>query len=709
MATIEQLSAALVKADAAGNAADAKMLADEIRRMQSATPELPAALQRREAIPGPRMTAGQQAYQAIRPYAAPVVEMLGGVGGALVGGAAGTPFGPVGAATGAVGGAGLGTGIAKELVELADVYLGGKAPRQGLAQVTEPAKNIAVGATFEAGGRVAGPLIGKGLSKTAGAISDLRRVPQNKAAEIARNALGPDLPEVLNTLKAAQGQGVSAAQATADINSPVWQSLIERATRRDPRFMSALEQSQGEVSINALANLAGGTTATQTRAAAEAQKRGLTTMTEPMRQTAIKGADIGQDVARISRDAGRLEAEAAGQVEDVRRLVAAGQTAEEAAQKVYARAPKTVVSGQPQTPELLGLPRVPGRYTYQADLATQADNWASQAAQGSLDAGRAAREANAAVEALTKAGFKPLESAPLIQRVGAIARNPEFAGNDVMQAAVTNLQKDLAAWTNVHGIIPASALDAIRKNSVNAAVRDLIKGDPVAQKKAAAEVLTRLRPMLIDAIEGAGGKGYREYLDTYAQGMQKIAEKKLSGEALALWKKDKDAFVKLVQGESPEVVEKFLGPGRYDIASELAENTMATLREQAQKHITNLAVEKQASAGKDALKELLLQNMSKFRLPSYLSAISSTTNKALDIIETKIGQKTMQTLTDALKTPEAAANLLESLPATERNRVLQLIGDPSQWRAGALRAVPSAGAAAINALTPEQSQNALAQ
>lgn len=694
MATIEQLSAALVKADAAGNAADAKMLADEIRRMQSATPELPAALQRREAIPGPRMTAGQQAYQAIRPYAAPVVEMLGGVGGALVGGAAGTPFGPVGAATGAVGGAGLGTGIAKELVELADVYLGGKAPRQGLAQVTEPAKNIAVGATFEAGGRVAGPLIGKGLSKTAGAISDLRRVPQNKAAEIARNALGPDLPEVLNTLKAAQGQGVSAAQATADINSPVWQSLIERATRRDPRFMSALEQSQGEVSINALANLAGGTTATQTRAAAEAQKRGLTTMTEPMRQTAIKGADIGQDVARISRDAGRLEAEAASKVEDVRRLVAAGQTAEEASQRVYAP---------------LGQPRAPGRYTYPSELAVKADNWASQAAQGSLDAGRAAREANAAVEALTKAGFKPLESAPLIQRVGAIARNPEFAGNDVMQAAVTNLQKDLVAWTNVHGIIPASALDAIRKNSVNAAVRDLIKGDPVAQKKAAAEVLTRLRPMLIDAIEGAGGKGYREYLDTYAQGMQKIAEKKLSGEALALWKKDKDAFVKLVQGESPEVVEKFLGPGRYDIASELAENTMATLREQAQKHITNLAVEKQASAGKDALKELLLQNMSKFRLPSYLSAISSTTNKALDIIETKIGQKTMQTLTDALKTPEAAANLLESLPAAERNRVLQLIGDPSQWRAGALRAVPSAGAAAINALTPEQPQNALAQ
>jgi hypothetical protein len=564
------------------------------------------------------------------------------------------------------------------------------------------AKDIGEGVLYQGVGEALGPAV----KKVAGAVADIRRIPQNKAAEIARNALGPDLPEVMNALRAAQGQGVSAAQATADINSPVWQSLIERATRRDPRFRRALEQSQGELSINALSNLVGGTTATQTRAAVEAQKRGLTTMTEPMRQTAIKGADVGQDVAKYSREAGRLEAEAAEQVEEVRRLVAAGLTAEAAAQKVYARAPKTVVSGQPQTPELLGLPRVPGRYTYQADLATQADNWASQAAQGSLDAGRAAREANAAVEALTKAGFKPLESAPLIQRVGAIARDPEFAGNDVMQAAVTNLQKDLAAWTNVHGIIPASALDAIRKNSVNAAVRDLIKGDPVAQKKAAAEVLTRLRPMLIDAIEGAGGKGYREYLDTYAQGMQKIAEKKLSGEALALWKKDKDAFVKLVQGESPEVVEKFLGPGRYDIASELAENTMATLREQAKKHITNLAVKEQASAGKEALAVLLEQSLSKFRLPSTLTFWRSVTNKTLETVEDKIGKKTMRILTESLKTPEGAADLLNTLPAAERNRVLKLFSAPSGL---AQRGAVGAIAPTINALSQEQPQNALAQ
>lgn len=42
MATLEQLSAALVKADAAGNADDAKTFADAIRQMQSASSEIPA-------------------------------------------------------------------------------------------------------------------------------------------------------------------------------------------------------------------------------------------------------------------------------------------------------------------------------------------------------------------------------------------------------------------------------------------------------------------------------------------------------------------------------------------------------------------------------------------------------------------------------------------------------------------------------------------
>ena len=637
-----------------------------------------------DAIPAARqeLTTGQRIYQAVRPYAAPLVE----AGGAIAGGLIGTGLGPAGT----VGGAGLGYGIAKEGLELADVAMGMKPARQGAAQVAEPVRNVLEGATFEAGGRVLGPLVGKAIGK----VADLRNMPANKAADIARNALGPDLPEVLNALKAAQGQGVSAAQATAGINSPTFQALIERATARDPRFLQALEKSQGEVSLNALSKLAGGTTAAETRATTEAAKTALNATQGPVREAALNRANLGKAVADYETQAGKLSAQAAAEVQRVRELINAGNLAEAAGRLELIKK---------------GLPVGLTKYTYKGDLARMADDWASKAADASLELGEGARFAQGAADALRSAGIKPLRGDQVIGSVRAIANNPEFAGNDLLLGAAKNVADDIAKWTGSGGVIDAVALDAIRKNSINAAIQQLRPGvDATTQRNLAAEVMTKLKPKIVQAIEAAGGTGYGKYLEDYTKGMQQIAERKLTGEALRLWKTDKDAFVRLVQNESPETVEKFLGPGNYNIATELSDNAMSVLREQAQKRLTELSVKGQATAGQDALKQLLLDNTSKLRLPSYLSAVAATTNKALNILETKIGAKTMATLTESLKTPEGAAKLLESLPAQERNRVLKLISDPSQWSEGGKAVVRGATAAGVNMLAPERfNDNAL--
>ena len=711
MATLEQLSAALVKADAAGNTADAKALADAIRQMRAA-PALPQSLQPSvaqvspDAIPATRqdLSMGQRVYQAVRPYVAPLVEAGGAIGGGLLGGTAGTfGAGPVGTAAGGVAGAGLGYGIAKEAIQAADVAMGVAQPRTGAALVTEPVRNVLEGSTFEAGGRVLGPIFGKVVGK----IADVRNIPANKAAEIARNALGPDLPEVLNALKAAQGQNVSAAQATANINSPTFQALIDRATARDPRFLEALKTAQGDVSLNALARLAGGATAAEARGTTAVMKETLTDITSPARQAALTRANLGQQVADFEAQAGKLSAQAAAKVQEVRRLIDLGDHAAAAARL------ETLKMGMPPSSRLAPAKSQAGfsdtwaaKYTYPGKLAQMSDDWASKAAEASLDLGQGAQFAQSAANSMRAAGIKPLKGDEIIGSIRSIANNPEFAGNDLLLGAVKNVADDIAKWSNSGGIIDARALDAIRKNSINAAIQQLRPGiDATTQRNLTAEVMGRLKPTLIDAIEAAGGKGYRAYLDEYAQGMQQIAQKKLTGEALRLWKTDKDAFVRLVQNESPEVVEKFLGPGKYNIATELAEDTLSVLRDQAQKRLTELAVKGQVSAGQDALKQLLLDNTSKLRLPSYLSAVAATTNKALNILENKIGAKTMATLTEALKTPEGAASLLERLPAEERSRVLKLISDPSQWSEGAKAVVRGTTAAGVNALAPERNNS----
>jgi len=628
----------------------------------------------------PEQTITQKIYQAARPYVAPLIEAGGAIGGGVLGAGAGTlGAGPVGTALGGIAGAGLGYGMGKELMQLADVNLGGQAPRVGAAQVTEPVRNIVEGATMEVGGQLAG----KALGYVAGKVTDFRQIPTQKAATIARNALGPDLPVVLNTLKSTQGQGITAGQATADINSPTWQALMDRAVKRDPRFLEALKASQGDVSVNALAKLAGGATATETRAATETGKQSLTALTTPMRETSLSRANLGKAVADYEMQAGKLTEDAAAKVADVRRLVNAGNLAEASARLDLIKQGRPVGAAQ---------------YTYKGELGKMADEWATGAANASLDLGQGSRFAQGAADSLRSVGIKPLEGATLSQNIANVANKPEFAGNDLLAGAAKNVATDIAKWTNSGGVVDAKALDAIRKNSVNAAIQQLRPGaDATTQRNLAASVLSKIKPVIDDAIEAAGGEGYKQYLSNYAKGMQRISEQKLTGEALNLWKTNKDAFVKLVQNESPDVVEKILGPGKYNIAKELSDNSLNVLQDQATKALRDVKVSGQVAAGQDALKELLLDQISKFRIPSYLSAVAATTNKALGILENKIGQATMNTLTEASKTPGGAAKLLELLPATERNRVIQLLSSPQQWKPGAAAAT---GAVMTNMLAP---------
>ena len=599
----------------------------------------------------PNLSLSQLLYRNIaKPVVAPTVEALGAVGGGLLG----SPAGPAGI----VGGAGLGYGMAKEALMLGDIYLGGMTPEE--AQ-TQPVKNILEGVTYEAGGRVIAPILAKGVGKVVDVVTASSK---QKAASLAQLALGKDLPEVLNALKNAP-PNASVADITASFNNPTWQALVDDALQKDPQFLRKIRLFNEDESLKALSKLAGGENAAEVRSIAEKAKAALNQVTTPSRETSLNRANLGKSVAEYEAKAGQLSADAAAKVADVRRLIEAGELAEAAGRLELIKK---------------GIPVGFTRYTYKGDLAQMADNWASKAASASLDLGQGARFAQGAADALRSVGIKPLEGASLARSISSIGNNPRFAGDDVLVGAVKNVADDIAKWTNNGGVVDAVALDAIRKNSVNAAIQKLRPGiDATSQRNLASKVLGDIRPIIIDAIEESGGSGYRQYLADYTKGMEKIAERKLSGEALKLWKTNKDGFVRLVQNESPEEVERILGPGKYNIATELADNSLTVLRDEAQKRLTQIAVKEQVREGQTALSQLLKQQTSFIRLPSYLSVVASSTNKVISELERAVGLKTMKTLTEAMKTPQGAADLLSALPAAERSQILKLLGDPSQW------------------------------
>jgi hypothetical protein len=183
--------------------------------------------------------------------------------------------------------------------------------------------------------------------------------------------------------------------------------------------------------------------------------------------------------------------------------------------------------------------------------------------------------------------------------------------------------------------------------------------------------------------------------------LKAVSEKKMSAKALEMYQNDPKAFVKLVEGNSPKEVEKIFGAGSYDIAKEMSAKAVATLKGVAGEVKRDVRVGEQAAAGRDALRELIDANATKFRLPAFFSRAATLTNATLDALEKKLGKNVMDKLTTASRSGQDMARLIDTLPATERSAVLRAFNNPQEWAV-----IPKEGrGAVVNVLAPENQNN----
>lgn len=179
-----------------------------------------------------------------RQMAGPTVEMLGGVGGGVLGAGAGAIASPtvvINPVTGGVAGSALGYATAKELLNKADVALGLTKPETGGQAMNRAVGNVAEGAAFEVGGQVAGKAINKLVdagTAVMGKVADINQLPKQLAAKIARKSF--ETPENVaagrNALQEAvkAGDNVTAQQALAQGNvvAPGTQAVLQKTISR---------------------------------------------------------------------------------------------------------------------------------------------------------------------------------------------------------------------------------------------------------------------------------------------------------------------------------------------------------------------------------------------------------------------------------------------------------------------------------------------
>ena len=692
MATYEELSAALIKADAAGNVEDAKALANAIRgltpapqagegmpqerkmSMGEAFMQVPAGIYRGfkdvtdtlarggasavDYLAGTkaRSAVDEAAAQSAREYEKTYGESMLAGGGRLVGNIAATA--PVGAIVAAPLRA---AGVAAPVVE----SIASSGFRTGIAPTTGAARAIDLGIRG-AGGAVTGgasaglinpedaemgALIGaaiptvaapvlKGVAKTLGFAKDVitGRAAEVRAAQVVREALGDQVGPATIVLSKAR-PGITAVQALqeAGINADPFMAIGKLAEKMDTKTAyRMLMEAQELAQTNQLAAMAGGGTQTAARESQAVARNALTDVTTPMRTQALSRADVGGTITKALRP-------------EVESFTSAGS-----------------FTGQ-------GVPKALG-------------------------------QAQAQLDALTAAGLKPIDTDKIVSGITAKLADPKIGPSDVNQAVLSKVANKIQEWTaKGGGVIDADALYSIRKNAVGEEIARLYpNADAKQQARFAAKLLTEIKPAIDDAIVDAGGTGWRKYLQTYETGMKEIDQQKLAALALEKFKGSKEEFIKLVRGNNPDAVEDVFGPGSFNIFKEMGRKS-GQLENIASQLERDIKVTEQAAAGAGGLARIMGMTDAQIkRIPAFFSKTTTAINMALDVLEGQVDKKVKQVFVDGMKSGKSAAELIQTLPSKERSKVLRTLMNSRDWNPEAVTAPVQLFVDRKNNLAPEQ-------
>lgn len=112
----------------------------------------------------------------------------------------------------------------------------------------------------------------------------------------------------------------------------------------------------------------------------------------------------------------------------------------------------------------------------------------------------------------------PLKAQTLVRELDRTLKIPEVTGSPLTKQTFGAIRQHIADMADEHGIIDADALYQFKKEGVNQLIDDAMgQANPKFAKEFRATHLIGLKKSIDDAIEKAGGKGWRDYLAKYQE------------------------------------------------------------------------------------------------------------------------------------------------------------------------------------------------
>jgi hypothetical protein len=626
-----------------------------------------------------------------------------------------------------------GAPAATRIADLGTRVTGGAITGGATAAVLNPAE-AETGAMIGAAIPLAGATVGY-LAKSAGFLKDAfsGQLAAVKAGKISREVAGDRIGAIRAALAAAP-EDLTAAQATAGVQNNAFQALGAFAAKTDDISLKLKQQAIDDIAL--LQRMAEGGNETEARRAYEESIKRLNQLTSDMRNVELQAAN--QAAQTINQLAPQAQQRQASMVNALREGMpanlpsgAAGtpapgvsgihagtealqrrNVADDAARRLMVARSQGLRGGVSEsTVPGVNDRRIGGANQFVSEQWQEtSDIFANIAKQRRAEAGFLERQ----IGSLEDYGLRPLDAGSITAAIDTKLATPGLRASSNMTKVLQAVKDDIANLTEKGGgVIDAHDLYTLRKEGINERIMQILgQTDPKISAKVTRSVLQEVRPLIDDAIEKAGGTGWRDYLKTYSQNMQAIDQKAMAAQAAKLFKDSPQEYVRLVRGNNADAVETIFGPGSYDIFKEMG-SKMPTLEKLASNIEREGAMKEAATAGAERL-SAVIQNMGRSfpRLPNTLNVKTTLANLTLEDLEKRLGPKVAAKLQEGMVSGKTALEMLNTLPAAERKGLLRILVDPSTYgKAGAA----GARAAVIpqtptNNLAPaQQNQNALTQ
>jgi hypothetical protein len=531
---------------------------------------------------------------------------------------------------------------------------------------------------------VAAPVI-KGAARFLGYGKDVAtgRAAEVRVGEIMRQALGDQLIPATEALGRAR-PGITAIQALkeAGITSDPLMALGKMAESIDTKSAyRLLREAQEGAMQNQLAAVAGGATQTTAREAQVGAKNALTAITTPMRDVELSAANqAGQTISQLGPRVAQKEASM------VSALQGQGRAATDAAQA--------------------GVRAETGAPGFLTQGTRAAESGVLSGEMGALKAQRQSERdfIQRQIGSLKDYGLKPIDVTPIINAIDSKLTDPNLFGQTQILKVLQGLKDDFTGAVAANGgVADARALYSIRKAGISQKIDEMFSSmDPASKQRLTAKVLSSVKNPIDEAIETAGGTGWKNYLQTFETGMRGIDQQKLAALALEKFKGSKEEFLKLVRGDNPDAVEKIFGPGSFNIVKEMDPIDLYRMSRVASKVERDIGIEKEAVAGAKGLARIMGMSESQINgIPAFFSTTTTTINMALKLLRSKISQDTYNVIEKSMMNGRSAADIIQTLPSKERGAVLRTLMNSRQWNPEAITAPTQIAIDRQNNLAPE--------